>query len=634
MARDNLIHLPINVLYLKLEIILIFINTFLSLFAILLLYSGNRTFEKNINNVYLFINNNRMVPNSYLTDISLGDKDKSWAKYGTYLCEKNFEYHTFFDVKYMSNASLTDVTNTIKVIDLDNYIKNNNDRQISNPNFKDAKFYELDMMKQGNNSIEFMNTISLYTFKQYVFCKKRLFFEEDKSNLQLIHRNLSCDSLVEDKTENKYINCGELNEHYRICVDKSGATFNYRQLNNDIDHIVDLDYCPIMDIEIKFFDNEKFKNDSLTNPYLAMVTYTKNNTVYNLKTNESTLMTYLDHNITNEYDGIGFNQFLVSSRNFPRNLLVNLEDAITFTKYYDLENDTGKYNQTATDFIYSDPDAMRNLNIGDKYGIRDSYTRIFDQQGFYSFYNSSNYLGNITYKENNKTYTSYLPFAMNSPDSKKHYSPKIQNEEEEKINSVYIGFYEMKPFSVNCFENVFVANKRPDVLNFLDQIRIDFLHEVYPTLMAWFFIVLFIQFWGFIKIRVSYLFDILNFRVNEADIKTEKITKYTFKFFLFLAFLIIYKGLSLENERMDIILNNAEKLIKYKCLLDSVSNNLKAIEKFMEIIDESFSKVRYIFYFLIFSETLTIINYIVNNKNDFKPVEKDKYLEAKMVKIE
>jgi hypothetical protein len=530
----------------------------------------------------------------------------------------------------MQNTSLVDITNKIKVIDLDYYIKTGGGRKISNPDFLDAKFYELDIMKLGNTTIEFMNTISLYTFKKYTFCKRRLYFDQDKSNLKLINKNLTCDTLGENIGSNTYIDCGNFKDYYKICVDKSYDKFNQRESNNDLSKLTDLDFCPLTDFVMNFIDNPNFKNNTETNPYLSIYSYTKNNTVYTFKTNSTTLFPYLDS--INEYDSYGFNQYLMASKDNPKNLILKFEESISFNDFYDLENNTALYN--STDFIYSDLKNLRNYVVGEKYGFRDSFTHIIGRQGFYSFYNSSNYLGKVEYTENNTQYTSYLPFAMNSPDSRRHYSPKIQSPEEEEKIAVNIALYEVRAFSIYCFENVFEKNGHSDVFNFLNQIRLDFLHEVYPTLLAWFFIVLFIQFWGFIKIRVSYLLDILNFRVNQADIETEKITKYTLKFFMFLAFIIIYKGLSFEKSSIDIIIKNADLLIKYKCYDQNISENFKIIEEVSHLIDVPFSKVRLIFYFLIFTECINIANYIINNKNDFKPLDKDKYLAKKNVKIE
>jgi len=529
----------------------------------------------------------------------------------------------------MNNVNLTDITDTIKVVDMD-YRAKTHKLKIANPHFLDAKFHELNMMKKGNNSIEFMNTISLYAFKDYVFCKKRVFFDEDFSNIKLINRNLTCDSLSEKNETSTMINCGILRDYYKICVDKSVMLFNSRQINNDLRLLKDEDYCPLMDLEINFIDNPEFKNNNKVNKLLALVSYTRNNTVYSLKTNSTNLDPYWEP--INSYDGLGFNQYLVSYRDNPKNLIMDVEEAITFNNYYDLENDTDKYN--STDFIYSDPKEITNINIGEKFGYRDSYTRIFDSQGLYSFYNSTNFMGQVDYTENDINYTSYLPFAMKSPDAKNYYSPKIQNETEEKINSVYAGLYEMQPFSTDCFNKVFEKNGLPDVFNYLNQININFLMEVFPTLIAWFCIVLFIQFWGFIKIRTSYLLDILNFRVKECDIKSEKITKYTFKVFMFLAFLIIFKGLALQGGRSISIISNAELLLEHNCFPENIAKNFKAIEKLSRLIDIKFSNVRMIFYFLIFTEILIILVYIKNDKNDFKPIDKDKMLIAKTVKIQ
>jgi len=616
-------------LILTIELVIIYINFLLIFIVFLYIIKSNEIYQLNIKKSFLYEIENRIIRDSFLTNLKLFPNPKL-----DFNCPPNYNSVNFFKLQNLKNADLKDETETIKIIDflaykdIDNVEK---EMSLVKPKLDNVNYFTFDLNNKGNSSISFLNIYEFFSWKRYAFCRLSIKLDEDNQGFQLININKLCSQIdaLDDEEKKNVLDCGIYENYYRLCVIKTHMKFNVRDSNKNLTDLNDIDYCPVMDLDIKFINNPKFnQSNPLSMKEIPVYSILKNNSVYVYQYNDiNSRVEFLGLNIK---DNINLNVALLNSRNMPKNLFADIEDFISFENYYDLANDT---NIISNDFVYSDKDNFNILSIGEKFGFRDSFTKVFDKGNFYDFYNSSNFIGLVYFNStNNLNMTTLnftdLPFAMQNSEKDSFYLPFKNNGNKSNLlingynyENIFLSKFKYPTFKKDCFKTVFDFYSRPDFMRFLKEISIGFFDEILPTLIAWSFSIIFIYVWSFIKIRAAIIMDILKFRVMESDLKSEKVTKFTYKFFLWVSFTILLKGFFFQKSFFDKMISNTKMLKNYNCYSDDI---IKYYDFLMTIVDNFqsyFNFARAILFIIIGFEFVVIILYFLTINLNYKPIK-------------
>lgn len=554
------------------EILIIIIVFILSLTELVLSVQLNNEYSTNVNKFFLFVVNNRLSQRTYLGNIAfLNDTNKN--------CEEGYKKQIFYSINKLQNASLTDVTNTTFFPDLNIDPSGNT---LINAQFQGYTYNNFSLNAQAKGVIDLMHRYDFNVWGGYNFCTLHFELDQAFQAFQLI--DISTSSC--EKTYSKYqkvVKCGDYFNLYSICLildnlkfSNNGSSVIESQLNSDLTF-----YCPINFLNINFIqENGKY----LLN--------------YNLiKANNSTDPNYID-----------------------KYLMINFETLAYFDNSY-VVNDALQDYPLQTEELYT-------YKIGQKNGISSDLTFNVHSYPFLEFYNESMYTNFTVYGEN-KTQFSFLPQFMQDSSGDNFYLP-IDEKFDTDPTKIHLGMYTFPIFKEQCYKKVFLENEVSDFFAYLDKLSLPFFRETSSTLIAWLVVTLFISLWCHMKIRLNILIDVINFRITQADLDSEKITKFTSKAVVAIAYGIIgFAVLSQKNTFYNIRLNIG-LVIDNKCFHDFVSQCLKEFSNFINGLDIINSSIINLLMASLSLEFIVLILYFVNDLGNNKITKGDSQMEEEL----
>lgn len=553
-------------IFMEMGLIIIFlIMTLVEIFLTMNMNSENKQYSEKY---FLFFLNRRMVQTKFLA---------GWSpQYGANsTCPDGYQVTPFLKLRKFNNVLLKDVSNrTLKV----DWSSDPTGLTFFNNTFMGWNFYLFDMQQQGTENITLLYDYNFYMIKDVNFCTMQFNIDTAYRAMNIIPVNRTCADVFPLLST---ADCGVYaNKTYRMCMIKDYMTFeNGTSLKNVIGQ-EDEFFCPYNRIALRYAPNPNYNSSD----------HNSHETLWYLA--------YSRRNIANDPE-------LIDTAFYT-----NLASYTRIGDYYNISSP----NMT---FPYFDSSEQKIYTIGQKYGTHSSINSEVITENFVDFWNQTFY-NNATYfykDENNKTIFMPSPFrdATNTSnfyfltDSYKKYNMGIQNT---------IFTYSFPIISQECFRNIFEINSIWDIMGFYNRLSTGFYEEVSTTLFAWLFAKLFIAYTCYYKVRFSVLSDKLSNSISEADVKSEAVTFYTFKFLSCFVFVILMFGLNVNNSSYNTIQIWVNDIIHNNCFDNFISEVMRTYLDYALYMKDYNDQVFFCIWFSVGLEATMIVIFVIYSYTD------------------
>lgn len=595
MSRDSLKLRSHTKIILFLELSIIYINSLLSFLLIINTYLIRNIYQNANSKSFLFTVRSRILNDIYFGDITQAS-DFRFINSIDGGCPTNYDTHLFFSVKKFLNVSLTDVTDIINLIDREKIKEKLFIKYF--PQLYDSKLYEFFLDREGNNTINFKNYNSIYSWKKKVFCTLRIKLDPDYSAFRFLPISLNCSNIPDVGYYKEIIECGVYQKTYKLCIIKDLLNVDYLGTNVNKTLLNGTYVCPLNDFELSYTKNPKYDiNDDNSIKYILNI---------------------------NLYKLIQGNMRWIQKDS--NNLYSLIDPYLTFDNYY--------YNLTDPniDLVLSPdyPDYERGtVSFIQPFGIRDSFVTVADKYDFFEFFNETYSKDQeiINYNENlnSSSYITHLTTQFLVDESgQKLYRPKYYQDEKKKFY-INLGKFTFPAFSKNCYLYVFSSLPKYDILTNLNNMTLRVFNETLDTIVAWELSLLFIYFWGYIKIRASLIMSTLRLQLNELDLKSDNITKLTLKFANLIVLSLLFSGIYTQKTVLEKAYSLSSQLVEHNCFKQEILVNIVKLKELSLSLDSTNNNLYIIFMVIFFLEFISSILNYVYSKLDNNPIIDEKH---------
>lgn len=476
----------------------------------------------------------RLVIKDYLANLKAIDKNR--FKLLGNKCPEPSTPISILQISSFSKVNLNEITNQTLQPD---YHPNSTTGVINITN-SSHKYYNFDLNNTGNSTINFITRYQFVNWRKLFMCNYQIKLQSSDAIL-FYPKDLDCNNMGKNVLE-----CGIYFETYKICINLEKLIIGDQtlyDLMNNYDSINLEDFCPYNYININFAD---FLKEKIWDPE-------------NIK--KYTTLVRKNIEITNP----------INQNNINKNILVRTDKTLV-----------GNYQKiNSPSDIIKDIGSEYNIAINSSLGFFDDLNIILDNYTFVEFYNDTYYNNSVTNK--NTGDISYNPEFFKGQNPNNFYIPIDLANEENKLR-VFFTTYNLKLFSVECFNNVFNVDGdyKYNFFKMIYQNSTLFLQETLYVMLAWVIVKMFISIYWDIKIRWVIINNLLMNSLNQADIDSEYITKLTAKAVHGVVFAILIFGSIFQEISFMKIQSNCDALLKNKCFESNLIND--SINSYLDFI--------------------------------------------------
>jgi hypothetical protein len=480
---------------------------------------------------YYYLMNSGITPSSYTTDLRIiNDTSQKCQDYGLSML---YAKHEFMNINQIQLANLIDVTSTTYINPSSNSSFTQNNTMLGN------LYYDVDINSPGSTTVDLLTNMPMYAWKNYSICNRMLNIDANQEAFQIIPITDSCKGVYGMYA----VDCGSYrNDSFRLCIRKeylSYSSIKIPYLEYDVNNTKD-NVCPFNYIRFKSSENPNFdSSDPNSNFYLMYMSWTQKNKG-------------LD-NDTNLLFNIGLPKFN-GALNMTREL-------------YDKE----------FPFLTT----QNTIKVGEPYGVYDPFNTVVDSYDWSNFYNESTF---FIYINPQTKEMSSSPGFLPGNDKKSFY--RLINLTNQEI-TVDFSFFSFKLITKVCYENVFKASGRSDILGIVYKNRVKFITESSGLLICWAIVSIFISGFNQIYIRFYIIYQKLNNTLEKNDRNSEFLSKMMTKFFQLIVFIVSMSAVIYNKNRLTFILDNLTISLNNSCYDIYLSEVVSLYIDFLQIISNN-----------------------------------------------
>jgi hypothetical protein len=459
--------------------------------------------------------NKGITPTSYTTELKIiNDTSQECSKYGLSIL---YSKHEFMNINQIQFANPMDVTY------LTFMNPSSNSSYTQNNSMAGYTYYNVDINSPGSTTIDLIANMPMYAWKNYSICTRMLNLDANQEAFQILPMTSNCKAVYGNYT----VDCGLYrNDTFRFCVRKEYLTYSAIKtpyLDYDVNNTKD-NVCPFNYIRFKSWENPNFdSSDPNSNFYLLSTSWTQKNKGAD--------------NDTNLFFNIGTPKF---------------RGALNITSdLYDKE--------------YPFLNSENTIQVGQPYGVYDSFNTIVDDYDWSNFYNESTFYIYINPDNGNM---SSSPGFLPALDKSSFYRVTNMTNQEIIVDFAFVAF---KLITKVCYENVFKATGRTDILGIVYKNKLKFITESVGILICWALVSIFISGFNQIYIRFYIIYQKLNNNLNENDRISELLSKILIKFFQTIVFIVLMSAVIYNKMQLSNILNNLTLANTHGCYDTSLS---------------------------------------------------------------
>jgi hypothetical protein len=489
-------------------------------------------------------------------------------------CKNGYEQKTYFSLKTIKGVNLIDWTNQLQERDMKT-------KELYNNTFRGYTYYNFDLSKPGNQSVDFLYKYQFNNFGGYYFCTMSFYLDQTHKALNVISITRKCDLVFPNL---KTADCGTYNNNaYRMCL-----ILNYLVLSNGTSALkahpnkTDSFWCPINMLKISLIENPNYDVKNFSSK------------IFNMNIQE-----------TNQNNGTD----------------KNLIDKSFFFNFSPIPIIGSPYNLSSpiSNFIYSNEDMAYTYDISQPYGYFSPFS-----SSIYTSSLSDYYYLNFLSPEKDFMFVSEeayarMPTPLTGSEGNKFYLLTDTNHPMKQTNITFLT--DIFPIiSQQCFMNIFEANNILSVTSFFYGLGTNFFVESSTTISAWFLAKLFIAIWYYGKIRLYTLYEKYRIKLSAPDEKFEPTTFYTGKALSAGVFLILLITLHFNGSSFSYIMLWTNEVIKEKCFNSEISLYINYYFDFISNLSEINSIITAFVWLSLVMELGQIVIYLIYNFTDNQPL--------------